>query len=114
MFSRFSSFLLIAILVRVGTHCPKARINSIDKNFALVVPETSKTTTASTTNPNINLKIAQYHICPRSINKWLSLNHSIPIMCKATHACRGNSTCTANASACCQQSNGCNQCVGKY
>jgi hypothetical protein len=114
MFSRFSSFLLIAIFVIVGTNCPKARIKSIDKTFALVVPETSKSTTASKKNPNINLKIAHYHICPRSMNKWLSVNLSIPLICKTTRACRGNSICPVSASVCCQQSNGCNLCVRKY
>jgi hypothetical protein len=48
------------------------------------------------------------------MNKWLSVNLSIPLICKTTHACRDNSVCPVSASVCCPQSNGCSLCVRKY
>jgi hypothetical protein len=72
------------------------------------------TDTTTTTTPNVNLQISEYHICPRSMNKFLSNSYAVPFACKTAHMCRGNTICPANASACCQQADGCNLCVGRY
>ena len=55
-----------------------------------------------------------YHPCPRSMNNWLLQAYKVVLKCvggPSNNKCKGSS-CGAGL-VCCQDTNGCNQCVGK-
>jgi hypothetical protein len=121
MLQKFLFFLILLIVTsNIDAVCPTHESTTTNESTTTTTSESTRTTTktttiaTTTTTPDINLQISEYHICPRSMNKFLSNSYAVPFACKTAHMCRGNSICPANASACCQQADGCNLCVGKY
>ena len=113
MFSILKSFLLTVIftIISIDATCPKVTVKTADNTNS--APTLPAATTASTAN--INLQIAKYHICPRTMNNWLLQTYNISLRCAKGYSgslCRKNLDCLSSASTCCQQEDGCNKCVG--